>query len=368
MKRGALGAVLILALLGWVAYALIPEGGNGGSGPATVTVTGLIGSEKRNFFEDPNVKAELKKKGLEVRTDSTGSWTMSEQAKSTQGLDFAFPASAAPAREIQQNWGLKDSPLVPFYSPLVIVTHKPVAEILKQNQLAEHDDGPKGVWTFKMDKYVEALTAGRKWKDLAGSEKDPELTGPVFVSTTDPDTSSSGAMYVALLSYIANGNQVVQDDAGVDAVRKVLVTANGHQGMQKISSDEPFRDFFAGVGTLVFAYESQAAALPLQGKDTGDMVVMYPDTTVQSDHTLVARTDGGRKLADALQNDPVLRELEAHYGFRPQADQEAFWKQLNGKSPQFAPDLRKSGFKQATLPSLENLTKLTTAAKGGSPK
>ncbi|MFF7989780.1 substrate-binding domain-containing protein [Kitasatospora xanthocidica] len=368
MRRGALGAVLILALLGWVAYALIPDGGEGGSGQATVTVTGLIGSEKRNFFEDPNVKAELKKKGLEVRADSTGSWTMSEQAKSTQGLDFAFPASAAPAREIQQNWGLKDSPLVPFYSPLVIVTYKSVAEVLKQNQLADHDDGPKGVWTFKMDKYVAALNSGQKWNDLPGADKHPELAGPLFVSTTDPETSSSGAMYVALLSYIANNDQVVQDDAGVNTVRKLLATANNVQGMQKISSDEPFRDFFAGVGTLVFAYESQAAALPLQGKDTRDMVVLYPDTTIQSDHTLVARTDGGRKLADALQNDPVLRDLEARYGFRPQADPEAFWKQLNGKSPQFAPDLRNSGFKQATLPSLDNLTKLTTAAKGGSPK
>ncbi|MEU9043718.1 MULTISPECIES: substrate-binding domain-containing protein [unclassified Kitasatospora] len=364
MKRGALGVVATLALLGWVAYALIPDGGKGG--PAVVTVTGLIGSEKRDFFEDPAVKAELKKQGLEVRADSTGSWTMSEQAKSTNGLDFAFPASAAPAREIQRNWELKDSPLVPFYSPLVIVTHESAARVLKDSQLADVD--AKGVWTFRMDKYVAALKSGQKWKDLQGAGEHPELTGPLFVSTTDPETSSSGAMYLALLSYIANGNQVVQDDAGINAVRDVLAASNGVQGMQKISSDEPFRDFFAGVGTLVFAYESQAAALPLRGKDTGDMVVMYPDTTIQSDHTLVARTDGGRKLADALENDAVLRNLEARYGLRPQADQEAFWNLMKDKKPSFAHDLRNSGFKQATLPSLDNLLKLTAAAKGGTPK
>ncbi|MFI8461713.1 hypothetical protein [Kitasatospora sp. NPDC085464] len=364
MKRGALGVVATLALLGWVAYALIPDDHKGG--PQVVTVTGLIGSEKRGFFEDKDVKDELKKRGLEVRADSTGSWTMSEQAKSTKGLDFAFPASAAPAREIQRNWQLTDSPLVPFYSPLVIVTHEPAAQVLKQNQLADVD--AKGVWTFRMDKYVEALKTGRKWKELPGAEQHPELAGPLFVSTTDPETSSSGALYLALLSYVANGNQVVQDDAGVSAVRDVLATANGLQGMQKISSDEPFRDFFAGVGTLVFAYESQAAALPLQGKDTGDMVVMYPDTTIQSDHTLVARTDNGRKLADLLENDAVLRGLEARYGLRPQADQEAFWNLMKDKTPHFAHDLRNSGFKQATLPSLDNLLKLTAAAKGGSPK
>ncbi|MFD8786027.1 hypothetical protein [Kitasatospora sp. NPDC059599] len=365
MRRGGvLGVVATLALLGWVAYALIPD--DSGAGTPVVTVTGLIGSEKRDFFDNPDVKAELKKQGLEVRADSTGSWTMSEQARSTKGLDFAFPASAAPAREIQRNWQLTDSPLVPFYSPLVVVTHESAAKVLKENQLADVDG--KGVWTFRMDKYVAALKSGQKWKDLQGAAEHPELAGPLFVSTTDPETSSSGAMYLALLSYVANGNQVVQDDAGVNAVRDVLATSNGVQGMQKISSDEPFRDFFAGVGTLVFAYESQAAALPLRGKDTGDMVVMYPDTTIQSDHTLVARTEAGRKLADALENDAVLRGLEARFGLRPQADQEAFWNLMKDKKPAFAHDLRNSGFKQATLPSLDNMLKLTAAAKGGSPK
>ncbi|SOB84689.1 substrate-binding domain-containing protein [Streptomyces sp. 1331.2] len=359
MKR-VLGVVAALALLGWVAYALIPED----RGAGVVTVSGLIGSEKRDFFDNPDVKAELRKRGLEVRADSTGSWTMSEQAKNTKGLDFAFPASAAPARDIQRNWELKDSPLVPFYSPLVIVTHEPAAQVLRQNQLADVDE-KSGVWTFRMDRYVEALRGGRKWKDLKGAAEYPELAGMLYVSTTDPDSSSSGAMYLALLAYVANGNQVVSDDAGVNAVRDVLATANRLQGMQKISSDEPFRDFFAGVGTLVLAYESQAAALPLQGKSTGDMVVMYPDTTVQSDHTLVARTDGGRKLADVLENDGVLRGLEARFGLRPQEDQEAFWSLVKGfKKPSFAHDLRSSGYKQATLPSLDNLQKLTNAAKG----
>ncbi|MFJ8628070.1 hypothetical protein ACIRD3_35265 [Kitasatospora sp. NPDC093550] len=363
MKR-ALGVVAALALLGGVAFALIPDGTKD---PDPVTVSGLIGSEKRDFFDDPAVKAELKKNGLVVRADSTGSWTMSEQAKSTPSLDFAFPASAAPAREIQRNWQLKDSPLVPFYSPLVIVTHEPAARVLAQGKLAQ-EDPTSHMWTFRMDAYAAALKEGRKWTDLPGAAERPELAGPLFVSTTDPETSSSGALYLALLSYVAGNDQVVQDDAGVNAVRPLLGTANRLQGMQKISSDEPFRDFFAGVGTMVFAYESQAAALPLRHKDTGDMVVMYPDTTIQSDHTLVARTDNGRKLADLLENDPVLRALEAGYGLRPQADQDAFWRLMQDKTPKFARDLRTAGFKQATLPSLDNLNKLIDAAKGGTPK
>ncbi|MFF2749180.1 hypothetical protein ACFVVA_27015 [Kitasatospora sp. NPDC058048] len=361
--RRALGVVAALALLGGVAFALIPDDPKKDT-TETVTVTGLIGSEKRAFFENDDVKAELAKQGLVVRTDSTGSWTMSDQAGKTPGLDFAFPASSAPAREIQRIWKLQDSPMVPFYSPLVIVAHESVAKVLKENKLADLD-AVTGVWTFRMDEYVNALKGNRRWEDLTGAGAHPELSGQLFVTTTDPESSSSGAMYLALLSYIANNHQVVSDDAGVAAVKDVLYKANALQGIQKSSSDEPFRDFGAGIGSpLIFAYESQAAALSLQGKPTGDMVVLYPDTTVYSDHTVVAHTDNGRKLADVLQNDEVLRGLEARFGLRPQAAPEAFANLMREKKPTFAPDLTAAKVKQATLPSLDNLLKLTTAAKG----
>ncbi|MFD9689671.1 hypothetical protein ACFXPX_21480 [Kitasatospora sp. NPDC059146] len=367
MRRRALGVIAALALLGGVTYALVPDGG--GADPVrTVAVTGLIGSEKRAFFESPEVKAELAKQGVEVHADSTGSWTMSEQARSASGLDFAFPASTAPAREIQRNWGLQDSPLVPFYSPLVVVAHAPVAQILRDSNLAALDDA-SGVWTFRMDEYVNALKKGSKWQDLPGAKGHAELSGPIFVTTTDPESSSSGALYVALLSYVLNGNLVVSDDQGVEAARPVLYQATALQGGQKSSSDEPFRDFLAGVGNpLIFGYESQVAAMAVQGQPTGDMVVMYPDTTAYSDHTIIARTENGRKLAGLLQNDPALIALEIRFGFRPQAGHDAFADRVKGvKQPVLAQDLNAAKVKQATVPSLDNLTKLTKAAKG-SPK
>lgn len=367
--RRALGVLAALALLGGVTYALVPDDKKADpTKTVTVTVTGLIGSEKRAFFESPEVKAELAKQGLEVHADSTGSWTMSEQAKSSSGLDFAFPASTAPAREIQSKWGLQDSPLVPFYSPLVVVAHAPVAQILKDNKLAVQD-ATTGVWTFKMDEYVAALKAAGKWQDLTGAQSHAELSGPIFVTTTDPESSSSGALYIALLSYVLNNNLVVSDDQGVERARPVLYQATALQGGQKSSSDEPFRDFLAGVGNpLIFGYESQVASMAVQGQPTGDMVVMYPDTTAYSDHTIIARTENGRKLAGLLQNDDTLRALEVKYGFRPQASSGAFADRVKGiKQPVFALDLNAAKVKQATVPSLDNLLKLTKAAKG-SPK
>ncbi|MEV7020717.1 hypothetical protein [Kitasatospora sp. NPDC093558] len=360
--RRALGVLAALVLLGGVTYALIPDPDPGpGPGPL-VRVNGLIGSEKRAFFENQEVKDELAKQGLEVHADSTGSWTMVDQAGQAN-IDFAFPASTSPVREIQKIWGLQDSPLVPFYSPLVIVTHEPVAAVLKANGLA--GDGEANIVTFRMDQYVDALKNSRKWEDLTGAAAHPELAGRIFVTTTDPQSSSSGALYVALLSYLLNNHQPVADQAGIDSTKAVLRAATSVQGGQKSSSDEPFKDFLAGVGNpLVFAYESQVAQLALSGAPTGDMVVMYPDTTIYSDHTLVARNDKGAKLAGLLQDDAKLQQLEAKFGFRPQADRNVFAKEVEGRKPAFAPDLSTAKLKQWQVPTKDVLQKLVAAAKG----
>lgn len=367
MERSrALGVLAALALLGGVTIALIPDDSKDPDlkPMATVTVTGLIGSEKRTFFENADVKAELAKQGLVVQVDSTGSWTMREQAKSNPKLDFAFPSSSAPAQDIQRNWGLKDSPPVPFYSPLVIVTRESVAKVLWQSGMAAVD--PAGVWTFQMDAYLAALESGRKWEDLPAAQGNATLSGRLLVTTTDPESSSSGALYLALLSYVANNHQVVSDDAGVAKVRDVLYKATSLQGAQKSSSDEPFRDFEAGVGRpLVFGYESQVATLPLQGQSGEDkVVVMYPDTTVFSDHTMVARTPNGQKLASVLRDDDALHTLEAKFGFRTADRPTAFAEQTKDHLPKLAPDLKSANVRQADVPSLDYLTKLTKAAKG----
>ncbi|MFF1902218.1 hypothetical protein [Kitasatospora sp. NPDC058218] len=361
MKR-AFGVIAALVLLGGVAFALLKTPGDD-PGPKVVTVTGVIGSEKRDFFKDPDVTAALAEQGLKVEVQTTGSWLMGESK--VDQLDFAFPASLSPAEAIRGQLKLKDAPIRPFYSPLVVLAHQSTAKVLAQNGLASQDQNSR-VWTLKMDEYLNRAKAGQKWEELTGAKEQSDLSGAIYMTTTDPSESSSGALYIALVSYLLNNHQVVSTDAEVQQVKGVLLALTSKQGIQKSSSDEPFRDFLSNVGNpLVLAYESQAAQLAVEGKNAGDMVVLYPDTTISSDHTIVGRTEAGQKLANLLRDNEKLRKLEAKYGFRPQSDPAAFGLQTAGReNPAFAPDLKPAGVKQAPVAEPTMLTKLVDAAKG----
>lgn len=83
----------------------------------------------------------------------------------------------------------------------------------------------------------------------------------------------------------------------------------------------PFDAFLVrgpGAVPLVLLYEAQfiaeAAADP--SPITSDMVLLYPTPNVFSTHTLLAYTDTGRALGEALSSDAELRALATEHGFR----------------------------------------------------
>ncbi|MFD0573091.1 hypothetical protein ACFQ0T_32495 [Kitasatospora gansuensis] len=252
----------------------------------------------------------------------------------------------------------------PFYSPLVVIAHKPAADVLKNNQLAEQSG--ESPWKLRMANYLAAVGKDTKWSELKGAAGKAELSGDIYLTTTDPRTSSSGALHLAAVSYLANDDRVVADEAGVNKVAPLLKKLTDKQGDQKTSTDGPFSDFRSGVGNpLVLVYESQVASLRAHGISTGDLVVLYPDTTVWSDHTAVGLTPKGRKVAELLRDSPKLRALEARHGFRPTADPGALGKALEGhQGADFAADLTAAGIKQAQVAAVPMLAKLVEAAKG----
>lgn len=355
--RRILGIVLAVLLLGGVVTAVVAGRQGEDKGTATKTVRGVIGSEKTKFFQDPDVVEALADKGWKVQVEPSGSWAMEERG--LKGYDFAFPSSKAPADALAAKYHAPEPLPRPFYSPLVVVAHRSAAEVLAANKLATLE-GNRGI--LDMDAYLKAVQRGTTWQQLKGAEKHGELRGTVFVTTTDPLSSNSGALFLAATSFVANGERVVTDDAGVDRTAPLLHTLTTVQGAQKSSSDEPFQDFLAGVGDpLVLVYESQVAAL-LQRDDPGDLTVLYPDVTVTSDHTVVPLTGNGREFGELLESDPTLRSLEVRYGFRLQGSTADFTKATGHFTEYINQQL--TGVRQAPVPTSKVLHDMAERARG----
>lgn len=113
--RRILGIALAVLLIGGV-IAVIVIGGHGPDRTPTKSVRGVIGSEKSEFFRDPDVTKALAAKGYTVRTETSGSWAMDQLA--LKEYDFAFPSSSEPAQEIESAAGVKGAQTTkPFFSP-----------------------------------------------------------------------------------------------------------------------------------------------------------------------------------------------------------------------------------------------------------
>jgi hypothetical protein len=281
-----------------------------------VSLRGLIGSEKEEFFADARVLKALASHGITVTVEKAGSRSIVRRFDPAR-YDFGFPSGAPDAAALRQ---LAKPAVVftPFYTPMVLASWRPIAEILVANGIAERQGDI--YYVVDLPGLMAMIEKGTRWRDLKSSQA--FATGKaVLVNSTDVRTSNSAAMYLALASYLANNQQIVQSHEDVDRVMPVVAPLFLRQGFQENSSAGPFDDYLAlGIGKapLLMAYESQMVAYWLKHPDKvkSDMVLLYPKPTVFSKHVLVPYTPAGARLGEALESDPALRELAHEYGFR----------------------------------------------------
>ena len=282
----------------------------------TIVVHGLIGSEKDAFFADTKVRAALTRQYLTVSVEKAGSRAIA-RSYNPQHDDFGFPSGAPAAAELQSLAHASET-FTPFYTPIVIASWRPIAQILETNHIVAERD--HNYYVTDMPALLKLMQQHARWNDLPGSEAF-STNKAVLLNSTDVRTSNSAAMYLSLASYIVNGQAVVQSQAEADTVLPLMTELFLRQGFQEGSSAAPFEDYLAlGMGKtpMLVAYESQLVAFWLAHPERlhSDMVMMYPVPTVFSKHVLVPYNDKGRRLGEALERDPELQELAHQYGFR----------------------------------------------------
>jgi hypothetical protein len=305
--RRTFSILLAVALLVGVLIAII-EGH--GSSHGTTAVHGVIGSEKEAFFEDPAVRRVLAHDGLNVEVDPAGSRQIATSIDLTK-YDFAFPSSSPAADRIQQDRKISTR-YAPFASPMVIATFQPIADLLAKAGVVRQGS------VFDVSRYLGLVGRHLRWDQLEHNTTYP-VRKNILVSTTDPRSSNSAAMYLAIAAYVANGDQVVRGAAAERQVLPTLTSLFADQGYTDNTSEGPFEDYLSlGMGKtpLVCAYEAQFVDAAVRGLLKPGMVLLYPSPTVQSKHTVIPFDDKGMKVGHLLSTDPELQRLAALHGFR----------------------------------------------------
>ena len=284
-------------------------------GPAPVTVHGYIGSEKAPFFADPRVVAALKRGGFTVDARTAGSREIA--TKDFTGIDFAFPAGVPAAEKIRREHPGTQS-FVPFFTPMAIATWQPIVDLLTKAGVAHQTSG--GYTALDMTSFMALVAKDTRWKDLPGNTAYP-VNKSVLVTSTDVRTSNSAAMYLSILSYVTNANNVVDTDQQAATVLPQIAPLFLRQGFVEASSAGPFDDYLVqgmGKAPMVMIYEGQflARAAANDGSITPQMTLMYPLPTILSKHTLVSLTPAGARLGQFLLDDPEIRGLALEFGFR----------------------------------------------------
>ena len=311
-RRIAAIGLAVLLILG-VGYGILSSARDA-LGPAPVSLHGLIGSEKDPFFKDPQVAAALKRGGFIVSVSTAGSRQIAGADLSKE--DFAFPAGVPAAEKIRRDHPGSKA-FVPFYTPMAVATWRPILGLLTAAGVARTSGG---VATLDVAAYMALVDKNTRWRDLPGNTTYP-VNKSILITSTDVRRSNSAAMYLALTSYVANGDNIVENDAEAASLMDRLAPLFLRQGFVASSSEEPFEDYLVqgmGKSPMVMIYESQfvARAASADGSITPDMVLMYPDPTIFSKHTFVGLTPDGVRLGDFLANDPEMRTLATQYGFR----------------------------------------------------
>jgi hypothetical protein len=328
VRQRLLAPIVLVVLVIGVAYAAYLSFSRARSAAAVVTVRGLIGSEKNNFLTDPRTLEELRKNGIDLHVETAGSRDIATRPD-TKTYDFGFPAGEPAAKKLMQATGATKS-FTPFFTPMTIASWKPIVGILNANGVAT--PAKNGYATVDMAKLLALVDAKKRWSGLAASGAYP-VDRSILIASTDLKTSNSAAMYLALASYVDNGDEIVSGNARVRAVLPRVAPLFTRQGFQETSSSGPFDVYTTqGIGSapLVMIYEAQFLEYAVTHPEVraSDMVLLYPKPTIFTKHTFVPMDAAGEKLGHLLTEDPVLLHLAAEHGFRTSdaAYQTAFWK------------------------------------------
>jgi hypothetical protein len=330
--------VLVLGVAAAIVFSIVNQSAQRAAqqaASAVVTVHGLVGSEKKDYLTDPRVLAILRANDIDLQIETSGSRGMALRTD-LANYDFGFPAGVPAAKQLIAERHATQS-FSPFYTPMAVASWKPIAEILIANGIVKKDGDD--YYIIDMKRLLQYMSDGKRWDELAHHDA-YDVGKSILISSTDVRSSNSAAMYLSLVSYLENGNDIVQNDQQAQRAAAVAGPLFLRQGYQESSSAGPFDDYTTigmGKSPLVMVYEAQFIEYLIEHPSARDpnMVLMYPKPTIYTKHVLVPFDDKGAKLGALLESNPDLQKLAVEHGLRTSdADYaQAFWRKNGVRAP-----------------------------------
>ncbi len=287
---------------------------------ATVELTGLIALDVEPYFKDPRVIQLLADNKFRLNLTRVGSRDMPARVVPGKTPDFFFPSGVVAANQITdaaKAAKMNTSVVSPFYTPMVIASWTPIAQLLAANGLAT-ETSPK-VWSVDFQKLTQTMLEKKRWKDLKNAQA-YAINKSVLVSTTDVRKSNSAAMYLALSSYALNNGEMVTDKANAQKIALKVADLFKRQGYQENYVNGNFDDYTTiGIGKtpMAFIYENQMVSYAIQKKGVlADMALLYPQPTIFNKVVFVAMSESSKTLGELLANNQELQRIAVEYGFR----------------------------------------------------
>lgn len=288
----------------------------------TTDISGIITSEKENFFKDERVQKIFKENGFNVQYTrmTSDKIAVAKTVDELGGASFVFPSGVQTAEKVRSNFKQSQSYNV-FYSPMIIATWKPIVDILRVNGVVKQTGEYEAL---DLNEFLKLAKNETRWKNLKNAEQYP-VNKVVLISTSDSRYSGSAKMYLSLVSYILNDNNVVSTNEEVEKIMpslKKLVQAQGNRETSSANMTTDYMSIGRGKIPMMFTYESEFLGNAFQNKNLmkPDMQLIYPTPTVFTKHVMVVLNSKAQPLVDLLKTNPELKKIALENGFRFDGD------------------------------------------------
>lgn len=283
-----------------------------------VAVSGIMGSDKEQLMADEKILAILRDKYhiTEVKFKVKSQFEITQE--DVASLDFVWHSSQLSVDVYKQNKFPFKKETVAVRSPLVLIATAELTEAMIKAKMVQKVGNTYYITTSGFAKLTSMMLGQKPWTDLG---KDVPYYGPANVGSCDPPKTSSGTLWYTLVGTSANGGKLLTPE-NIGKIQPMLKSYYSVQGSLP-SKNKVLTQSFIKTGDYpviaTFESELQEWALSYPGDVPAikqGVRMIYPKPTIWSDHTILAITDNGVRLAKALEDPEIQRLAWERHGFR----------------------------------------------------